>query len=139
MESLKVGLEKSSAVFEHNRKYLPGGVSSMARRADPEIAFERAQGAYMWDVDGNRYVDYHAGFGPSILGHNDPEVNAAVEKALKEGHGLYGTGANELEGRLAELMCEHIPACDMVQILNTGTEATMTAIRMARAITGRDH
>lgn len=139
MESLQSKLEKSGAVFNHNRKYIPGGVSSMARTADPEIAFECAKGPYMWDVDGNRYIDYHAAFGPCILGHNDPYVNGAVEKVLKEGHSLYGTGANELEGRLAELMCSHIPACEMVQLFNTGTEATMTAIRLARALTGRDH
>ena len=111
----------------------------MARKAEPELAFARARGAYLWDADGQRYVDYHAAFGPHILGHNDPRVNAAVDQALRDNRSLYGAGANAMEGQLAEMMCSHIPACEMVQILSTGTEATMTAIRVARALTGRDH
>lgn len=139
MEVQQQKRDKSKKVLDHNRRDMPGGVSSMARKADPEIAFERAEAAYMWNVEGQRYIDYHAAFGPCILGHNDPYVNGAVEKALKDGRSLYGTGTNELEGRLAELMCSHIPACEMVQILNAGTEDTMAAIRLARAVTGRDH
>lgn len=139
MESQQWRHEKSVEVLNRNRKYIPGGIVSLARKAEPEIAFERAEGAYMWDVDGNRYLDYHAAFGPCLLGHNDPYVNEAVEKALKDHLSLYGTGTNALEGRLAELMCTHIPACEMVELLNTGSEATMAAIRVARAATGRDH
>ena len=75
----------SKSIFEHNRKYIPGGVMSLPRRVTPELAFERAEGAYMWDADGNRYLDYHGAFGPSILGHNDQKVNAAVERTLKSG------------------------------------------------------
>lgn len=131
--------DKSKQVFEHNRKYIPGGVMSLPRRADPELAFERADGAYMWDADGNRYLDYHAAFAPIVLGHNDPHVNGAVLAAIARGVSLFGSGTNSLEGQLAELMCTHIPVCEMVQILNTGTEATMGAIRLARAFTGRDH
>ncbi len=131
--------DKSKEIFDHNRKYIPGGVMSLPRRVEPELAFERAQGAHMWDADGNQFIDYHAAFAPVILGHNDPHVNAAVEGILKRGPSLCGSGTNQLEGRLAELMCTHIPVCEMVQLLNTGTEATMAAIRLARGHTGRDH
>ena len=130
---------KSKQIFEHNRKYIPGGVMSLPRKVEPELAFERAEGAYLWDADGNRYLDYHAAFAPAILGHNDRCVNQAVEQVLQRGLSLCGSGTNSLEGRLAELMCTHIPVCEMVEILNTGTEATMAAIRLARGATGRDH
>src|SRR5258708_21657493 len=99
--------EKSKKVFEHNRKYIPGGVMSLPRRADPELAFERAEGAYMWDAYGNRYLDYHAAFAPVVLGHNDPHVNRAVSAAMARGFSLFGSGTNSLERQLAELMCTH--------------------------------
>jgi glutamate-1-semialdehyde 2,1-aminomutase len=130
---------ESKAIFEHNRKYIPGGVLSLPRKVDPELAFERAEGAYISDADGNRYIDYHAAFAPAILGHNHPDVNAAVVEVIKRNQSFSGSGTNSLEGRLAELMCTHIPVCEMVQILNTGTEATMAAIRLSRGATGRDH
>src|ERR1700690_1771649 len=139
METLPQTHEKPKQIFKQNRKYIPGGVMSLPRRVEPELAFERADGAYLWDADGNRYLDYHAAFAPAILGHNDRKVNAAVEGILKRGLSLCGSGTNELEGRLAELMCTNIEVCEMVQILNTGTEATMAAIRLARGSTGRDH
>ncbi|MGH9511422.1 MAG: aspartate aminotransferase family protein [Terriglobales bacterium] len=112
---------------------------SLPRRVEPELAFERADGAYLWDADGKQYLDYHAAFAPAILGHNDRHVNASVTETLKRGVALCGSGTNTLEGRLAELMCTHMPACELAQILNTGTEATMAAIRLARGYTGRDH
>jgi glutamate-1-semialdehyde 2,1-aminomutase len=93
----------------------------------------------MWDVDGNRYVDYHAAFGPYFLGHNHPKVNAAVEEVLRGGASLFGSGTTELEGKLAELICTNIAALDRIVILNTGSEATSAAIRLARAVTGREH
>jgi glutamate-1-semialdehyde 2,1-aminomutase len=101
--------------------------------------FTRAEGAYRWDANGNRYVDYHAAFGPYFLGHNNPRINAAVEEVLHCGTSLFGSGATELEGRLAELLCTHIDMLDRVVILNTGSEATSAAIRLARAVTGREH
>lgn len=130
---------KSKQIFEHNCNYIPGGVMSLNRKVEPELAFERAERGYVWDADGNRYIDYHAAFAAVILGHNDRCVNEAVEGMMRRGLSLCGSGTNSLEGRLAELMCTHIPACEMVQILNTGTEATMAAIRLARGATGRDH
>jgi glutamate-1-semialdehyde 2,1-aminomutase len=106
---------------------------------DPPIVFTRAEGAYLWDVDGNRYVDYHAAFGPYFLGHNHPRVNGAVVDVLRGGASLFGSGTTEVEGKLAELLCTKISILDRVVILNTGSEATSAAIRLARAFTGREH
>ena len=130
---------KSAALFEHNRRHIPGGVVSVNRATQPEIAFVRGQGAYIWDADGNRYIDYHAAFAPHFLGHNDPHVTESVIKVLRDGASLYGSGTTALEGRLAELICLHVPAAESVQLLNSGSEATYQAIRLARAVTGRDH
>ncbi|MEK7404745.1 MAG: aspartate aminotransferase family protein [Acidobacteriota bacterium] len=129
----------SAEIFTRNRKYIAGGVVSLNRVVQPEIAFVKGRGAYIWDADGNRYIDYHAAFAPHFLGHNDRYVNAAVEKALGDGASLFGTGTTELEGRLAELICGNIAWVESVQLLNTGSEATYQAIRVARAATGRDH
>src|SRR5438309_6049733 len=92
---------KSKAILSNNLQYIPGGVVSTNRAVDPPIVFHRAKGAYMWDVDGNRYVDYHAGFGPYVLGHSDPYVNDAVRRVLDEERSLFGSGTTELEGELA--------------------------------------
>jgi len=99
----------------------------------------KGQGAYVWDADANQYIDYHAAFAPHFLGHNDPHVTDAVISVLRKGSSLYGSGTTELEGQLAELICRHIPAVESVQFLNTGSEATYQSIRLARAVTGRDH
>ena len=130
---------QSIKVLEHNQQYIPGGVVSGVRKVEPTIAFARAQGAYLWDVDGNRYIDFHAAFAPHVLGHNDPHVNQAVTKVFEDKMSLYGTGTNALEGRLAELICTHVPAVENVELLNTGSEANIAALRLARATTGRDH
>ena len=130
---------KSAEILGRNEKYIPGGVVSIVRKVEPDIVFARARLAYLWDVDGNRYLDYHAAFAPHLLGHHDPHVTAAVEKVLRDEASLYGTGTNELEGRLAQMLCEHIPAVEKVELLNTGTEACMASVRLARAVTGRDH
>ncbi|MBV9481210.1 MAG: aspartate aminotransferase family protein [Acidobacteria bacterium] len=130
---------KSSEILNHNRRFIPGGVVSVNRAVQPEIVFIKGQGAYIWDADGNKYIDYHAAFAPHLLGHNDPYVTEAVISVLRRAASLYGSGTTELEGQLAELMCRHIPAAEAVQFLNTGSEATCEAIRLARAVTGRDH
>ena len=130
---------KSAAVFRHNRRFIPGGVASLNRAVQPEIVFTTGRGAYIWDAEGNRYIDYHAAFAPHFLGHNDPYVTDAVMTVLRNGASLYGSGTTELEGRLAELICRHVPAAESVQFLNTGSEATCQAIRLARAATQRDH
>lgn len=130
---------ESAKLLEHNKKYIPGGVVSVNRAIRPEIAFARGVGAKIWDVDGNEYIDYHAAFGPYILGHNDTYVNQAVMKVLADGASLYGSGTTFLEGRLAELICQHVPSAESVQLLNTGSEATYLALRLARSWTGRNH
>ena len=130
---------QSAALFEKNSRYLPGGTASLNRKAIPEIAFVRAQGSRMWDVDGNAYLDYHAAFAPFLLGHNDPQVNAAVKRSLETQESLMGTGTTPWEGRLAELICQCVPNVERVQITNTGSEANYHVMRLARAWTGREH
>lgn len=110
----------------------------MNRRIDPMIVFERAEGAYMWDVEGRRYIDYHAAFSPYFLGHADPDVDGAVAEALASKASLFGAGTTPWEVELGELLVESIPTLDKVQVTNTGSEATAYAIRLARAATGRD-
>ena len=131
--------KESERLLARNKHFIPGGVVSVNRAIKPEIAFARGEGSRIWDADGNQYLDYHAAFGPHFLGHNDPYVTEAVIKALESGASLFGSGTTKLEGKLAELICEHVPAAESVQILNTGSEATYLAIRLARAITQRSH
>jgi glutamate-1-semialdehyde 2,1-aminomutase len=130
---------ESSKILTNNKRVIPGGVVSTNRAVDPAIAFTKALGAYLWDEEGNRYIDYHAAFGPHLLGHNNSFINAEVRRALEAGLSLFGTGTTRTEGRLAELICTHVPAIESVQFLNTGSEATAQAIRLARAVTGRSH
>ncbi len=130
---------QSEALFARNRRYIPGGVVSLNRKVDPEIAFVRGQGAYLWDADGNQYTDYHAGFAPYLLGHSDPEIDGAVIKAMAEGWPLAGSGTTPWEGRAAELLVQCVPSLEKVQFATTGSEATYHALRLSRAFTGRDH
>ncbi len=129
----------SARILAKNKMFIPGGVVSVNRATHPEIVFTRGVGEYIWDAEGNRYIDYHAAFAPHILGHNDPYVSAAVVSAIEKKQSLFGSGTTEWEGRLAELICENIPWVESVQFLNTGSEATYQALRLARAVTGRDH
>lgn len=130
--------EKSASIFEANKKVIPGGVVSVNRAVAPELAFVRGLGSRVWDADGNEYIDYHAGFAPYILGHNDPDVNAFVTQALTDGQTLMGSGTNPWEGRCAELIVQHVPSVEQVMLTNTGSEATFHAVRLARAHTGRN-
>jgi glutamate-1-semialdehyde 2,1-aminomutase len=130
---------KSEEILGRNRRHIPGGVVSVNRSVSPQIVFVRGEGALLWDADGNQYLDYHAAFAPHVLGHNDPDVTAAVERVVRGGASLFGTGTTLLEGELAELICTRVPWVESVQFLNTGSEATAVAIRLARAVTGRDH
>jgi glutamate-1-semialdehyde 2,1-aminomutase len=130
---------KSAKILNENRRYIPGGVVSVNRAAQPEIVFVKGIGAHIWDAEGNRYIDYHAAFAPHVLGHHDPYVDEAVARTVQDGASLFGSGTTVLEGRLAELICECVPYVEQVQFLNTGSEATYQAIRVARAATGRDH
>lgn len=117
-------LEGSQRLLERNEQWIPGGVVSLNRKCDPNIAFARGVGSRVWDVDGNEYIDYQAGFSAFFLGHNDPDVNAAVARVLGEQRTLMGAGPTEIERELAELICRHIPTLDKVQLTNTGSEAT---------------
>jgi glutamate-1-semialdehyde 2,1-aminomutase len=130
---------RSAGILQHNRRFIPGGVVSVNRSISPEIVFSRGEGPWIFDVDGNKYLDYHAAFAPHFLGHNDPYVTAAVRAVLEQGSSLYGSGTTELEGRLAELICSHVDFVESVQLLNSGSEATYQALRLARAVTSRDH
>ncbi|MSR64392.1 MAG: aspartate aminotransferase family protein [Verrucomicrobiae bacterium] len=133
-----MNLSRSAEIHARNRQYIPGGVVSTNRAAKPEIVFVRGKGSRVWDADGNEYIDYHAAFAPFVLGHNDPDVNAAVKRVLEDGTTLMGSGTTELEGRLAELIVKAVPSVKALQITNTGSEATFHAIRLSRAHTGRD-
>jgi glutamate-1-semialdehyde 2,1-aminomutase len=119
---------------------MPGGVNSPARAfgavGGEPMFFERGEGAYLFDIDGNRYIDYIGSWGPMILGHAHPQVVAAVEDAAERGTSF---GApTEAESELAELIIEAVPSVQKVRLVNSGTEATMSAIRLARGFTGRD-
>lgn len=114
----------------------PGGVHTANRYIPEKLVFTRAQGAYIWDADGHRYIDYHAAFGPFVLGHAHPEVNRRVIEAIQHTD-LFGVGTTDLEIALGEKIRQHVPAAEMVLFCNAGSEATFHALRLARAVTGR--
>ena len=125
--------------FDRAKQLMPGGVNSPARAfggvGGEPIFFDHAEGAYLFDIDGNRYIDYVGSWGPMILGHGHPAVVAAVEAALRRGTSF---GAPTLaENELAELIVEAVPSIEKVRLVNSGTEATMSAVRLARGFTGR--
>ncbi len=134
------GRSKSAAAFARAKTLMPGGVNSPARAfggvGGEPIFFERADGAYLYDIDGNRYLDYIGSWGPMILGHNHPKVLDAIQQAAARGTSF---GApTEAESELAELIIEAVPSVEKVRLVNSGTEATMSALRLARGFTGRD-
>lgn len=139
IRQMPMSIAKSRQLLERNEQVIPGGLASINRRAEPCIAFAKAVGAHLWDVDGNEFIDYHAAFSAYILGHADEDVNAAVVDALQSGRSNYGSGPTEEEGELARLFLRCVPSADKVQFFNTGSEATAQAIRVARAWTGRGH
>ncbi len=120
-------------------KYIAGGVVSLNRKVDPDILFVSAKGSKLYDMDGKEYIDYHAAFAPHLLGHNDESINTAVREAMDNHLSLIGSGASYLEIQLAKLLCQSVASLDLVQITNTGSEATAHAIRLSRAYTGKDH
>ncbi len=133
-------MSKSTALFERAVKVIPGGVNSPVRAFNgvggtpPFI--DRAEGAYLVDVDGKRYIDYVGSWGPMITGHAHPEIVSAVIETVKQG--LSFGAPCRLEVELAERICELVPSIDLVRMTCSGTEATMSAIRLARGFTGRD-
>ena len=133
-------LSRSKQLFEAAQKHIPGGVNSPVRAfravGGTPIFFDRAKGPYMYDADGKRYIDYVMSWGPMILGHGHPMVLDAIREQLEKAM-TFGT-PTELEISLADKICEQVPGMDMVRMVNSGTEATMSAIRLARGYTGRD-
>ncbi|MEO6015834.1 MAG: glutamate-1-semialdehyde 2,1-aminomutase [Polaromonas sp.] len=132
-------LSRNDALFERAKKLIPGGVNSPVRAfkavgGTPRFV-QRAQGAYFWDADGKRYIDYIGSWGPMILGHGHPAVVEAVQKAVLEGFS-YGA-PTEREVELAEEIVKLVPSIEMVRLVSSGTEAAMSAIRLARGATGR--
>ena len=133
-------MTSSHELITRARKFIPGGVNSPVRAyngvgGDP-IFIERAEGAYLFDSEGKRYIDYVGSWGPMIAGHAQPEIIEAVKQAVDQGLS-YGA-PTELEITMAEKVCAIVPSMDMVRMVNSGTEATMSAIRLARGYTGRD-
>ena len=133
-------MSRSSELFDDARTVIPGGVNSPVRAfkavGGKPVFFKKAKGAYLYDVDGRELVDYVGSWGPMILGHNHPDVIAAVrDQALA---GLSFGAPTELETRLAKLVRDIVPSMELLRMVNSGTEATMSAIRLARGFTGRD-
>ena len=131
--------EKSHAAFARAKQLMPGGVNSPARAfggvGGEPVFIDRGEGACLFDLDGNRYLDYIGSWGPMILGHGHPAVLAALESAIRRGTSFGAPTVQENE--LAELIVEAVPSIEKVRLVNSGTEATMSAIRLARGYTGR--
>ena len=132
--------DRSHALFTRASELLPGGVNSPVRAfksvgGEPFFA-QRAEGPYLHDVDGNRYIDYVGSWGPMIAGHAHPKVLAVVERTMRDG--LSFGVPNALEVTMAEAITSIVPSCEMVRMVNSGTEATLSAIRVARGATGRN-
>jgi len=133
-------MSRSHELYQSACQHIPGGVNSPVRAfkgvgGDP-VFFTRGEGPWLYDADGKRYIDYVASWGPMIAGHAHPAVIRAVQDMAANGLGF---GApTEIETRMAELLCRLVPSMDMVRMVNSGTEATMSAIRLARGFTGRD-
>jgi len=131
---------KSDELFERSRRVIPGGVNSPVRAfravGGTPLFFERAAGAHLWDADGRRYIDYVGSWGPMVVGHTHPAVVEAVREAASRA--LSFGAPTEAELALAERLCRLVPSLEMVRLVSSGTEATMTAIRLARGFTGRN-
>ena len=132
--------ETSQRLYEEAQRVIPGGVNSPVRAfrgvGGNPLFIAHGEGPYIWDVDGNRYVDYVLSWGPLILGHAHPKVVEAITRAAESGTSFGAPTQAEIE--LAELVVDMVPSVEMVRLVNSGTEATMSALRLARAVTGRD-
>jgi len=128
----------SEQMIARAKEVIPGGINSTVRKmVQPLKAWKYAKGAYMWDMDGNKYIDYNAGWGVSVLGYHYDEVDAAAKAAIDEAS-MLGLGTNRLEVEFAERVCKHVPCADRVLVAGSGSEATYHAIRVCRAATGRE-
>ena len=131
--------ESAAEIWERQKQSIAGGVMSLNRAIDPMRVFVRAKGAYLWDHEGNRYIDYHAAFAPYLLGHGDEEIDNAVIECVRSGASLIGAGTTPWEGEVAEMLVACVPGLQRVQLTNSGSEAVVYALRLARAATGRDN
>ncbi len=133
-------MSKSEQLFQQAQQHIPGGVNSPVRAfkgvGGTPVFFTRGEGPYLYDADGRRYVDYVGSWGPMIAGHCNPSVVKAVQDTAANGLG-FGT-PTEIETRMADLLCELVPSLQLVRMVSSGTEATMSAIRLARGFTARD-
>ncbi|PPS41207.1 glutamate-1-semialdehyde 2,1-aminomutase [Chroococcidiopsis sp. TS-821] len=140
MVRIAIKTTKSEEIFAAAQHLMPGGVSSPVRAfksvGGQPIVFDRVKGAYIWDVDGNQYIDYVGTWGPAICGHAHPEVIAALHEALEKGTSFGAPCV--LENVLAEMVIDAVPSIEMVRFVNSGTEACMAVLRLMRAFTGRD-
>src|SRR3569623_2462427 len=132
-------MDKNEALFERAKQLIPGGVNSPVRACravggTPRFV-QRAQGSCFWDANGARYIDYIGSWGPMILGHGHPAVVEAVQQAVREGFSFGAPTEREIE--LAAQIVELVPSLEMVRLVSSGTEAAMSAIRLARGATGR--
>jgi len=136
----KLKTKRSAKLFVKAQRLMPGGVNSPVRAFKAvnrsPLFIKKTKGAYVWDEDGNKFIDYVGSWGPMIAGHAHPAVLRAVKKAMK--HGTSFGAPTELEVMMAELITRLVPSVEMVRMVNSGTEATMSAIRLARAYTGRE-
>jgi glutamate-1-semialdehyde 2,1-aminomutase len=134
-------MSRSEVLFSNAQKHIPGGVNSPVRAfrsvGGTPLFFKHAEGAYVTDEDDKRYVDYVGSWGPMILGHSHPDVLDAVRNQLQ--HGLSYGAPTAMETEMADLVCSLVPSMEMVRMVSSGTEATMSAIRLARGYTGRDN
>ncbi|MDH3582456.1 MAG: aspartate aminotransferase family protein, partial [Hyphomicrobiales bacterium] len=126
----------NSRLLAESSEFVPGGLHTAIRIIDPPLCVRRAKGAYIWDVDDKRYIDYHAAFAPIILGHCYPDVVDRVIESIKTSD-LYGVSTTEAELSLSKKIVEHVPSVEQVLLCCTGSEATFHAVRLSRAVTGR--
>ena len=133
-------MPSSHELYQEACRYIPGGVNSPVRAfrgvGGEPVFFTKALGPHMWSADGDRYIDYIGSWGPAILGHAHPDVVSAVQAAATEG--LSFGAPTPIETEVAKLICRQVPSIEMVRMVSSGTEATMSAIRLARGFTGRD-
>ena len=127
---------RSQELFERARRFVPGAVNTCRRKIQPPLAVDRARGAHFWDLDGNKYLDYHAAYGAIFLGHSDPRITERVVAEIDK-RVLFGLGITETEAELAEGIVAAIPSAEQALICNSGSEATYHALRLARGVTGR--
>jgi glutamate-1-semialdehyde 2,1-aminomutase len=140
MASIDEGTRQAAGLAERAVRVIPGGVNSGQRRVPglEDMVVTATSGSTFTDANGRTYTDYHSAFGPPLLGHNDPDVDAAVAETART-IGLMGVGVTEIEVELAERICDLVPSAERVLLTETGSEATFHAVRVARAATGRRH